>query len=1071
MADILIGLGGTGGKILKAFRQRLWTEYNDAQRKHFPIGFIYVDTDSSMIDPNDVSYQTIHGNCCFEPNDFVDIKTQSNIDAIFNNPQGYKRLLGVLGNVGETQAAVCPVGAAADQKRRAGRILFGSNVDAYLFKLGSVVDEVKKKEVGGVINIHIFAGLAGGTGSGSIIDAVAQTRKWLFERNYQENVGFQITVFCQLPENSPKANWDTGRYKANGYGALLELNNLFTSHFNQQWGTKTSKPCYDVTSSVDFGRLYLSYDNPTTENVREGRIPQELKIAGGLILYSNKNDFGHTVTEPEELAGLVADFVYARIFLPKNHLQQEFKRFYTFENVSNFRDEYDETADAELGTPLPVRTRTIGSFGIKRVVVPETDLQEHIAYTLGVRSLMQLKYNNWSNTAGYRDEPGNFDPISYINADGRRASWLMSADHLLLKKYILESDTREGWPEGEFNIYWDSCVDAWANVAKGAEHPFEKLIELCRGGYAEGFRGKGVEPFFSDKARSITTAYAKQISETVEKYFFKEWSGGRLPLNDASMSVNLLSKEIRDTAVKIAEQVIPNLEAKCKEYELTINNLVEEYLHTGMIKRALIFNNRFERAIHFAKMLYRAKTELVATRLFSLPLAQALEGKFSDIERRIIGFDQCVDNLIKFAKDRMVMLSDMHSTNGEEERDGTEDMTLPIIKFYSRNKMVQLEEKLICDKEKMSDINGAVRNSIVDALKSDGRFSNIQKLDRKVISSAFLGTVYEYIKSFHNTICVESRDKVLGMPILERLAHKYSGNEQALGQFATQVITASGVFTEINMNEVQLNNANTQPPAIGKNILFKRILVSLPKTEDPDLLEFAEKLKQKLEKAIPGSASSASVEVSTEGNSNNEITVVVLVNGYPMRAISSLSMLRAEYDRLIAQDPNNRIVLLSEGKDGDYKSLFARPPKTPDEIREDTMPYMILCLGLNKVMLDTQKTGEYGPGEKDFFGKVTITPWGYQKFTDMSYDDRLMNDKYRQLVKLYTEAMEEEFAEVDCSVASLVQAKKKEIEDRVMASIGEIIQTENPTPRSKYNDFVRWTQNAIVMLKSYSKEG
>ena len=63
MSHILIGLGGTGGKILKAFRQRLWTEYDESQRNKLPIGFIYVDTDSAMINPSDISYQTIHGNC------------------------------------------------------------------------------------------------------------------------------------------------------------------------------------------------------------------------------------------------------------------------------------------------------------------------------------------------------------------------------------------------------------------------------------------------------------------------------------------------------------------------------------------------------------------------------------------------------------------------------------------------------------------------------------------------------------------------------------------------------------------------------------------------------------------------------------------------------------------------------------------------------------------------------------------------------------------------------------------------------------------------------------------------
>ena len=40
---ILIGLGGTGGKILKAFRKRMFQEYSAEERAMLPIGYLYVD--------------------------------------------------------------------------------------------------------------------------------------------------------------------------------------------------------------------------------------------------------------------------------------------------------------------------------------------------------------------------------------------------------------------------------------------------------------------------------------------------------------------------------------------------------------------------------------------------------------------------------------------------------------------------------------------------------------------------------------------------------------------------------------------------------------------------------------------------------------------------------------------------------------------------------------------------------------------------------------------------------------------------------------------------------------------
>lgn len=1070
MADILIGLGGTGGKILKAFRQRLWTEFDKQMRTHLPISFIYVDTDNSMLNPNDVSYETIHGNCCFQPNDFVDIKTHSNIDAIFGNPQGNKRVLGLLGNVAETQTAVCPVGAAADQKRRAGRILFASNIDAYLFKLASAVKDVNSKEVGGVINFHIFAGLAGGTGSGSIIDAIAQTRKWLFEHNYEEDTQYHITVFCQLPENTPPPTWNTGRYKANGYGALLELNNLFTSHYNAEWGNRTSKPCYDVSSSVDFARLYLSYDNPTPENLRLGRIPQEVKVASGLILYSNKNDYGHTVTDPLDLARLVADFVYAKVFLPRNDQSEQFNRFYTFENITAYRDEYDETVDPDLGSPLPVRTRAIGSFGIKRVIVPETAMQEHIVYTLGLCSLLQMKYNNWSNASGYRDEPDpSFAPLTYINKEGRLAGWLLSEDHLRLKKYVLDSDRTDNWSEGDFSAYWNPCIDAWGEVARGADHSFNKLVELCRSGYQEGFREKGVENFYQERARSIVESYSRVIAAQVETELFTTWKDGKLSLHQIIQVLELLTAETRKRASNYLENIVPGLENECKERQQYIDGTIAEYLDASAIRRPFIFNNRFERVMLMCKQLYIRKTEIAAIRLFTQPLANELVHKFADLAERVVGFEQQVDTLVQLSKERMVNLSDMYTeSNAEGEHDGLENMTLPIIEFYSRTKLSSLEQKLRVDRDKMDAINESLRSSVIEALQCEGRFTNSSRFSFQLLSRLLLDGVFSRIMSYHNSLCIEGKDKVLGVPILLRLQQKYGHSEEALAQFAKSLVVASGIFTELDMNEIQLHIANTVPPVVGQNILMKRLLVSLPKAEDPALVEFANDLKGKLENAIPG-GTGASVSVSMEGAYSNEISIVSMVNGYPMRAISALKSLKAEYNRLISLDSKNKIVLLSEGRDGDYHDLFAVPPMTPAEERDVFAPYLILLYGLGKIRLDTERTEEYGLASKDFFGNLEIVSWGHKLFTDMPYDDQLIHDKRTAVVKMYQEEMSALFQSIDVTVANQVAKLKKELNDKVMACMGTVIKNESPV-RARYADFIRWTEAAIKKLQEYKLE-
>ena len=1065
MADILIGLGGTGGKILKAFRQRLWTEYDEIQRKKLPIGFIYVDSDKSMLDTTDITYETIHGNCCFDDADFVDIKTHSDIDDIFQHPKAYPRLQGVIGNVSETQTAVSPIGAAADQKRRAGRILFAANIDSYLHKLNTTIDDVKKKEVDGKINVYIFAGLAGGTGSGSIIDTIVQTRKWFFEHNVNEKQ-YNLIVFCQTPENAPKANWDSGKYKANGYGALLELNNLFSSHYNQEWGTKVLTPPYDVSSDVDYARLYLSYENPTQENVRAGRIPQELKVANGVILYSNKNERTFTITEPVELAELVATFVYAWIFMPGGDAKSEFGRFVQFENITGFRDEYDETADRELGNPIPVRTRAIGSFGIKRVIVPESALKEHIAYTLGCAALLQFKYGNWNAQKGYRDEPLHFDAISYVKDEGRRENWKLSRPYFLLQKFILEGDAKENWKEGGYDLYWGPCIDAWQKVARGAKNEFPKLIELCRGGFETGFRGKGVENFFRDKALSIQESYSKQIAEQVERYFFEQWSLGKLSLNTLEDITSKLYTQICTETQRFVEEDIPAIEQKIKSNEQTIQSTVADYLNSSAIMRVATFNNRFQRVVELSKTLYCQKTELAAMKLFSQPLCQALEERFSELNDRVINFKNQTDELIKFAKERMAALADLSLIDDDETRDGTENMNLPVIEFYNRKRMQNLERRLLCDHERIDSIGNVVRKAIVDALQGDHRFVNVQRMDNKVLSKALLGPVYEHIKSFHDKLCVETQDKILGLPIMERLYQKYGNNPIELRTFARDIVTASGMFAEIDMNQIRQNNENTQPPAVGSNIYIRRILINLPECNDPELATFANDLKDAILASIPG-GEGAGIIVDTNNPNQNEISVLTLVNGFPMRAISSVPMLQAEYNRLVAQDNRNKIVLLSEGMDGDFRSIFARPAKSPAELREEFSPNLIVLLGLEKFVKD-EASEEYGVGEKDFFGNMAVSPWGHRLFTEIPYDDQLVSDKKTQVAKLYVESMAETFADVDTTIRSNIEKKKKELQQAIMTKAGTIMHTENPRKPQPYNDFVRWTQAAVAQILAYN---
>ena len=299
---ILIGLGGTGGKVLKAFRKRLFSEFDADRRSKLPIGFVYVDSTDEMMQPGDVTFR-VHGqDASFTNREFVNIKGVE-LSTVLKNPSGFPGLKGFIGDPEVMQKTIGSVGAAAGQKRKAGRILFGGSVQSYLDTLSAQYEKVKDISGNSPITIHIITGLAGGTGSGSIIDVIAQTRKkFPTEIDNARTSGADILVYCMTPEVNPPAGWEAGRYHANGYAALAEINALLVKKY---------KP-HDVTGISD--RIDV-----TTK-----------KIANGVFVYSNINEHGKVVDSHKQLPLIAADFIYSRIFLENNDNTQQFMRSYSF---------------------------------------------------------------------------------------------------------------------------------------------------------------------------------------------------------------------------------------------------------------------------------------------------------------------------------------------------------------------------------------------------------------------------------------------------------------------------------------------------------------------------------------------------------------------------------------------------------------------------------------------------------------------------------------------------------------------------------------------------------------------
>lgn len=75
---ILVGLGGTGGKILKAFKMRMFEEFpTQEERDKLPVSLLYVDSTDEMM-PKDgkarPDFRVMGQDASFTQNEFLNIK-------------------------------------------------------------------------------------------------------------------------------------------------------------------------------------------------------------------------------------------------------------------------------------------------------------------------------------------------------------------------------------------------------------------------------------------------------------------------------------------------------------------------------------------------------------------------------------------------------------------------------------------------------------------------------------------------------------------------------------------------------------------------------------------------------------------------------------------------------------------------------------------------------------------------------------------------------------------------------------------------------------------------------------
>lgn len=887
---ILIGLGGTGGRILREIKKRLFEEFPDQEkRKKLPVAFLYVDSNEGMMPQGGrplPDFQ-VHGqDASFTPYEFLNINS-TGIPYILSNLEQFPSLQGIVKNAEDVRKALgCVMGELLCGKRLAGRLLFAAHAKLYERDLRHAYEKVSGITGRSDLRIHLFTGLTGATGSGAVVDAIVQARKHFPDA--------MIHVFAQLLNSHSSGHLaDTlALYgNANTYAALNELNALQI----HRW-----IPC-DVTGDQEAD--YYSY--------------RYRGVANTLTVFGNENACGVTLDPFSEMPKQVSDYVFNRLFLVNDGeaANDAYLRFYDFEDMADYAYEYDENQ-----YPLPItgeipvaRTKFVNTFGFKRVMNSDSRVLKHLAYTVGESVLYQLMYNNWRGNQGYANVARNRDLRAEYLTQENLHRWMLDLPHLTLERQVLPHDH----DYGSFSEYWHDKAIHCAEDAKRADCPLMELENILRDHYENLFREEGVENYYRGKS-NVIPEISKEICGRIEHDLFREWKNEELSLVEIQQVSRFLVERLGEISTELAEAYQEELK-NCGECGNNLHANLNEWSRLGLLQRmvgrgARHYVDHQSILAHY----YTSKTKLV-TLEFAQRLAHRLLTELQRLKEEISAFVMRINEAIAETH-RIVETSRI---NGK----GLGDMRGPVVEMCDGEAVSRFAMDLISDRFEMYYIAREMRRQILpEEFQSFWHLAS--EITPRDISVAFDTKLAEIIRTKHEER-VDSNQRILGINVLARLQQQLRSNGD-IKSFARSLVRNSEVYLRLDPEQDRLVLRNNENFLGAVNHFF--ILVTVPSADgNPILKRFADKLEAALRHAVNSTYSCHYFFFNRHGPSDGEISIVSMRFILPFRCIEGIKTYKEQADKYLhrqcpGQEWKQSLALYPEGADN-FPSLL------PDEQR------------------------------------------------------------------------------------------------------------------------------------------
>lgn len=994
---LIIGLGGTGGKVLRELRKRVYEEFRDnAPGNGVFLDYVYVD--SSPSDLEDRTGWSVLGKS-------VHLGTAQKVNingigtSVLGNINLYPGLKGFLSPTDlqlmqQEMGALISAGIGG-QRRRLGRTLMANNIfdknnpGNFEQVIRGAVQRIQQASGNEDITFHICAGLAGGTGSGSIIDAIAQIRTWF---PYQQDThAFKIRLFLYTPERTlVSAKHDAGFYQANGYAALTELNALSIGKYHPT----------DVKGEKD---LFSGEIRRLLEN------QEAFEVA---YIYTNVNEQGKVLDLSHGLPAAVADFIFqTTIASEMGGTNGQLNRLVGCENDGA---EPEKNQAGEIA-----HSRKFLSFGITRVEFPEAEIREFMTYSYALQAARQLTYNMWQDGIGYGERTIEEVGIGFadeIQDKKNREGLMLSNNYLTLAKPIVESPATKRWRL--FEETWETRTQAEADDVMATVDKKQWLTNFstrCEEFFNHQFRQHGVIEFYKIQQQE-RKGYARVIRRHIEKKLFDEWTSG------AENSKSILEIEkytrllIENCSSRITEFDTQKVRLEEEQASLSqqINEINQNWGGIGFLRGLMNKHQEVFSQFKVAKSEYYA----AATRVVAYGYAkELLQDIIEELGRMLDGILAFKDELNAINEEVLKQASSKCQTN-EEQKDTD-------IKKYNPETVRNICRQFISNKEEMSGNAATIRTRMVANLGEDGErtFANLyDKTDYESAIDIVLDVCQENaLRNMKNAAKSDPLNKMVGVNILEKLKSELN-TEEKMEQFVKLVTQTSRTYVQFDPTE----RAMVIPGNVGA--MMPMVQLALPEA-DERTSDFRQKLIDAFRKEVTGFDPKQDVAVNYK---NNQIVVVSANSGFPLRFLANVKTAKEKYDALVTRQNEkhqlNTMVLHTESFKEELPDLYEESP----EITKYKMVKPLMLAYALGIVAEQQD------------------PVTQAKFDAIRIPDETFRDTWKPMGKGFVEswnALGQDFKlaqllkkQVDIELTK--QARSNDQKDVLRKAIGQVVQTK-----------------------------